>query len=73
MARLYKAGWLGAGLFATRYQLGIIWKMLKRVNSVPTRFQPRKILNIANAYSKQLQCLQQGMTVLLKTSLQLWT
>ena len=45
--------------------------MLKRVSSVQTRFQPSKILKMANAYIKQLQCLQQQMIVLLTTSLQL--
>ena len=60
--------WLGAGSFTTQYQLGIIWKILKRVSSVSTRFQPGKYM--ADAYSKQLQCLQQQMIVLL-TSLQL--
>ena len=39
---LYEACWLGANSFTTWYQLGIIWKMLKHVSSMPTRFQPRK-------------------------------
>ena len=37
-------GWLGAGSLTTRYQLGVIWKMLKQVSSVPNRFQQAEIL-----------------------------
>ena len=52
-AWLFETSLLDAGSYTTWYQLGIMWKMLKRVSSVPTRFKVNKIPKIADAYSKK--------------------